>query len=102
MLDGGPMKHTLHRQSSFAILFDPALALAAADRAAQWDLPRRVCRPLDRYAGSRASASSAAYDAEVELAAIPEEEMPDEPPGIPSGQTADPGQDADFEDSDEL
>lgn len=96
------MKHTQPRQSSFAMLFDPALALAAANRAAQWDLPRRVCRPLDRHVGSRASANSAAYDAEVELSAIPEEEMLDEPHSTNSGKAAVLGQDADFEDDDEL
>jgi len=90
------MKHTMPPQSSFAMLFDPAVARAAAKRAAQWDLPRRLCRPLDHYAGPRVSADLAAYDAAVELARVPEEEMPEDPPEdrcVKAGDTED-----DFED----
>ena len=47
------------QQSSFAALFDPAVARAAAQRAAQWNLPRHTCRPLDRYTGARVSADLA-------------------------------------------
>ena len=85
--------------SSFAMLFDPAVALAAAERAAHWDLPRHICRPLDRYHGSRVNSALAAYDAAVDLAPLPEEELPNEPTtaGI---ETA--GRDSDFDDSDDL
>ena len=51
------MKQAMQMQSSFAMLFDPAVARAAAERAARWDLPRQVCRPLDRYAGARVNAA---------------------------------------------
>jgi hypothetical protein len=65
------------RQSSFAALFDPAVARAAAERAAQWNLPRHTCRPLDRYTGARVNAALASYDAEVDGAAAPEDDLPE-------------------------
>jgi len=79
------MKHATLQQASFAMLFDPALAQAAAERAAQWNLPRRMCRPLDRYAGRRVNADLAAFDAAVDLAPVPEEEMLEEPQSNNSG-----------------
>lgn len=93
------MKHATHRQSSFAMLFDPAVARAAVDRAAHWDLPRRVCRPLDRYKGSKVSSDLAAYDAEVERAPVPDEELPEEPQIAKTAGTVDSDPDFDeFED----
>jgi len=95
------MKHaTLQQPASFAMLFDPALALAAAERAAQWNLPRHVCRPLDRYVGPRVNSDQAAFDAAVELAPLAEEELRDEPQRSCSGRAE--CSDPDFEDSDEL
>lgn len=94
------MKHTMPPQSSFAILFDPAVARAAAERAAQWDLPRHMCHPLDRYAGSRVSSDLAAYDAAVDLAPVPEEEMREEPRSAASREAD--TLDSDFEDEDDL
>ncbi len=88
------MKHTVE-QSSFATLFSPAVALAAAARAAKWDLPRHMCRPLDRYVGSRVSADLAAFDAQVDLTPIPEEEMLEELQNTASGNAED-DQDSDF------
>ena len=72
------MEQTVQIQSTFAALFDPEVARAVADRAAHWNLPRTVCRPLDRYVGARVNAATAAYDAEVELSALPEEEVVEE------------------------
>jgi hypothetical protein len=66
------------QQSSFAALFDPAVARAAAERAAQWNLPRHTCRPLDRYTGARVSADLAHYDAEVDDATSIEDDLPEE------------------------
>ena len=60
-------------QYSFANLFDPAMARAAVERAAQWKLPRRVCRPLDHYIGPYVNADSVTFDAEIELDPISEE-----------------------------
>jgi len=76
------MTHSMHQQSSFAMMFDPAAALAAAECAAKWDLPRRVCRPLDRYVGPCVSADLAAYDAQVDDGVAPDDEIDDVPPSI--------------------
>jgi hypothetical protein len=82
------MKQALPLQSSYAALFDPAVALAAAKRAAQWDLPRHICHPLDQYQGRRANANVnadlAAFDAAVDLAPVCEDE-PSEPHSTLSG-----------------
>ena len=72
------MRQTAPQHLSYATLFDPAIARAAVERAAHWDLPRHICRPLDHYVGARVSADVAAYDATVELAPVLEEEMCDE------------------------
>ena len=40
------MNDTQTAPFSFAMLVDPASVQAAAERAAQLDLPRRMCRPL--------------------------------------------------------
>lgn len=82
------MNPSISPLSSFAMLFDPSLALAAAKRAAQWDLPRRICRPLDRCGGPRLSADLAAYDAAVESAPIAEEECSNEQLNAVSGNSA--------------
>ena len=63
---------------SFAALFDPTVARAAAERAASWKLPRRTCRPLDRYAGGRVNPALLSYDNEIDCAAAPEDELPEE------------------------
>ncbi len=72
------MKQALPLQSSYAALFDPTVALAAAKRAAQWDLPRHICHPLDRYTGRRVNADLAAFDAEVDLAPAADEGLCEE------------------------
>ena len=96
------MKHTMLPQSSFAALFDPAVARAAAERAAQWDLPRHMCYPLDRYDGSRVSSDLATYDAAVDLAPVPEEEVREEPPSTAIKEAGALDHDSDFEDTDDL
>jgi cob(I)alamin adenosyltransferase len=60
-------------QYSFAMLLEPAVVQAAAERAAKLDLPRRICRPLDRRVVVAVDAEVAAYDATVEATAISEE-----------------------------
>jgi hypothetical protein len=92
------MEQATIQTSSFAALFDPAVARAVAARAARWDLPRQVCRPLDRYVGPRVNADLAAFDAEVELAPLAEEELDEESNDSIIAQA---GQDADFEDTDD-
>ena len=82
---------------SFAALFDPAVARAAAARGAQWKLPRQMCRPLDRYVGPRVSADLAAFDAEVELAPLADEEFDAETTSIDASAS----RDTDFDDADD-
>lgn len=60
-------------QYSFDMLIDPQTVVAAAQRAAQWNLPRRICRPLDRRVSRPVSAEVAAFDATVEDAPVAEE-----------------------------
>ena len=92
------MEHTTTQTYSFAALFDPAVARAAAACGAQWNLPRQMCRPLDRYVGRRVSADLAAFDAEVDLAPLAEEELQDEPN---SSIRANAQHDVDFDDADD-
>jgi hypothetical protein len=96
------MKHATLQPASFAMLFDPALAQAAAERAAQWNLPRRVCRPLDRQVTRRVNADLAAFDAAVDLAPVPEDEMFEEPQSTDSGSAGSRALDPNFADADEL
>lgn len=72
------MSHVMPMQSSFAALFDTSVARAVVERAARWNLPRRICHPLDQFTGKRANADLAAFDAEVDSAPIPESELPDD------------------------
>jgi hypothetical protein len=100
------MKTTQSKVFSYETLFDPVVARAVAARAAQWDLPRHECHPLDRYPGRRVAADLAAYDEQVELAAVPEEENPEELQCEDAGHEAqddhDFDDDEDFDDDDEF
>ena len=96
------MRQTAPQHLSYATLFDPAVARAAVERAAQWDLPRHVCRPLDHYVGARVSADVAAYDATVELAPVLEEEMCDEPSSADRGEIGAIEENSDYDKSDDL
>ena len=73
------MKQSISLQSSYAALFDPAIAREVAARAARWNLPRHECHPLDRYTGKRVAAELAAYDDAVESAPVGADEADDEP-----------------------
>lgn len=72
------MNPAMSQSLSYAALFDPAIAIAAAKRAAQWNLPRHICHPLDRTITRRASPDLAAFDAAVDMAPVPETELPDD------------------------
>ncbi len=92
------MEHATVQTYSFAALFDPEVARAAAARGAQWNLPRQMCRPLDRYVGPRVNADLAAFDAEVELSPLAEEELDEESDNALSTHAR---EDVDFEDADD-
>ena len=94
------MKYDTPLQFSYAALFDPAVVLAAAERAEHWNLPRHICHPLDRYCGRRASSALSAFDAAVDLAPVPEDELEEEP--LRTASHVDCSADPDFEDEDDL
>ena len=94
------MKQATLKQSSYATLFDVFVAREVAARAAQMNLPRREIHPLDRYPGRRVAADLAAYDAEVELAPAPEEEVRDEPRQDEAKRAA--ASDSDLDDKDDF
>lgn len=71
------MQQSMVTTLSFAQLIDPSSVLAAAERAAKWNLPRRVCRPLDRRMAIPVNPEVAAYDAEIEETTLVEEEHDD-------------------------
>ena len=91
-------QYAMPKQSSYATLFDVFAAREVAARVAQLNLPRRVVRPLDRYPGRRVAADLAAYDAAVDLAPTPEEEIPQDT----LRTDAKPNHDADGEDEDDF
>ena len=99
------MENSQTKVFSFEALFDPMVARAAAARAAQWNLPRHECHPLDRYPGRRKAADLAKFDEEIELAAVPEEEEAEElqfnDAGDKSGKDLDFDDDADFDDDED-
>jgi hypothetical protein len=94
------MKNASSKHSSYAALFDPSIARAAAQRAAQWNLPRHTCHPLDRYAGRRVAADLAAFDAEVDLAPVAAEEPVEAVRQECSGKPV--RRDPDFDDDEDL
>jgi len=69
------MQQAMSTQYSFAMLLEPEIVAAAAQRAEKWDLPRRICRPLDRIVAQRVSAEVAAYDATVEDTVTAEDDL---------------------------
>ena len=72
------MRNAMPKQSSYAALFDPMVAREAAARAAQWNLPRHECHPLDHYAGRRVNSTLAAYDEAVDMAPVAADEIAEE------------------------
>mgnify|MGYP003704092065 CR=1 FL=1 len=68
------------RQLPYPVAMEVLLAgkRLTAQRAAQWNLPRHTCRPLDRYTGARVSADLASYDAEVDDISTLEDDLPEE------------------------
>ena len=69
------MQYHLNLPNRFALILDPDTIESVVKRAEMLNLPRRECHPLDRYNGRRANADLAKYDAEVEAAAMAEEEL---------------------------
>ena len=82
------MNQSLPPILSFAMLFNPATALAASKRVVQWDLPRHICRPLDRCGITLVSADLAAYDAAAESTIDPKEGLGNGPLSAVCGKSS--------------
>lgn len=101
-IDGGTMQYHFNLPNRFALILDPDTIESVVKRAEKLDLPRRECHPLDRYNGRRANADLAKYDAEVDAAAMTEEELEsvdaltDTASAPSSAESAEDGDDKDF------
>jgi hypothetical protein len=91
------MRNAMPKLSSYAALFDPMVAREAAARAAQWNLPRHECHPLDHYAGRRVNSALAAYDEAVDMAPVAADEIAEEVERDSVG-VAEVADDTDFDD----
>jgi len=81
------MEETFALAQRWALLVDPAAAQSVFERIAKLELPRRVCRPLDRRREQIENAALAQFDAEIE-AEIEAEEASD--PALPEIELARP------------
>lgn len=95
------MEHQLNLPNRFALILDPETIQGAIKRAAAWNLPRRECRPLDRYTGKKANSELAKYDAEIEAAPMADEEM-DHIDAMIEASRAPVRSDVDFDDDEEF
>jgi hypothetical protein len=50
----------------YAIIIDPVTIRAVLDKISRMDLPRRECRPLDRYTDRKTGLDLARYDAQID------------------------------------
>lgn len=69
------MEPCLKLPNRYAMILDTATIAAVIARAAELNLPRRECHPLDRYRGQCANAALAKYDAEVDAAPLANDEL---------------------------
>jgi hypothetical protein len=71
------MNTNLH-PNRYAMILDKDTIKSALERAAQWNLKPRVCRPLDTYTGKAYNAELQSYDRAIENSAITDEELPED------------------------
>jgi len=69
------MERSQNTPNRFAMIIDAETIAEVLKRTAQWDLPGRVCRPLDHRAGHCANVELERYDAEVDKAPLTDEEL---------------------------
>jgi hypothetical protein len=69
------MEQCLKLPNRYAMILDAETINAVIAHAAELNLPRRECHPLDRYRGKCANAVLAKYDAEVDAAPLTSEEL---------------------------
>ena len=93
------MEHCLNLPNRYAMILDTETIKGVIAHAAQLNLPRRECRPLDRYRGKCANAALAKYDAEVDAAPPANEEL-DSVEAVVEASAASAAENADFADDD--
>ena len=69
------MEHVPAVGESWTLLLDPAAAQSLIERVAKLNLPRRVCRPLDRKPEQVINADLAHFDDAIEAEAANDEIM---------------------------
>jgi len=69
------MEHCLNLPNRYAMILDTETIRAAVAHAAQLNLSRRECHPLDRYRGKCANADLLKFDAEADAAPLTTEEL---------------------------
>lgn len=93
------MEHSLNLPNRYAMILDTETIKGVIAHAAELKLPRRECHPLDRYRGKSANAALAKYDAEVDAAPLPIEEL-DIVEAVVAAPGASTAEDAEFADED--
>jgi hypothetical protein len=69
------MEHYQNLVTRYAMILDTEAIKGVIAHAANLNLPRRECHPLDRYRGKCANVALAKYDAEVDVAPLANEEL---------------------------
>jgi len=69
------MEHRLGWSNRYAMILDTETIRRVVAHAAELQLSRRECHPLDRYRGTCANVTLAKYDAEVDAAPLAAEEL---------------------------
>jgi len=69
------MEHVPAVCESWTLLLDPAATQSLIERVSKLNLPRRVCRPLDRKHGQGINADLARFDDAIEAEAANDEIM---------------------------
>ena len=85
------MNHSLNLPNRFAMILDTEAIKSVIAHAAELNLPRRECHPLDRYRGTYANAVLAKYDAEVDATPLANEDL-----NMSEAENASVSQDADI------
>ena len=69
------MERSQKTPNRYALILDADTITDVLKSVAQWDLPGRVCRPMDHRAGKCANVELERYDAEIDKATLTDEEL---------------------------
>ena len=69
------MERSHNTPNRYALILDAETIADVLKSVAQWDLPGRVCRPMDHRAGKCANVELERYDAEIDKATLTDEEL---------------------------